>query len=93
MVDCGFAQYPGTGPSEGGDRSYGKTRSQGQEGQSRQTTRQQQGASRSGISFAPNFSREPVSGKEQSVAKKQLILDFSEYDLNTVIADIEEIHR
>ena len=27
------------------------------------------------------------------MAKKQLILDFSEYDLNTVIADIEEIHR
>jgi 3-hydroxyacyl-[acyl-carrier-protein] dehydratase len=27
------------------------------------------------------------------VAKKQLILDFSEYDLNTVVADIEQIRR
>jgi 3-hydroxyacyl-[acyl-carrier-protein] dehydratase len=27
------------------------------------------------------------------VAKKQLILDFAEYDLNQVIADIEEIRR
>jgi len=27
------------------------------------------------------------------VAKKQLILDFSEYDLNKVVADIEEIRR
>ena len=27
------------------------------------------------------------------MAKKQLILDFSEYDLNHVVADIEEIRR
>jgi len=27
------------------------------------------------------------------VAKKSLILDFSEYDLNTVVADAEEIRR
>jgi 3-hydroxyacyl-[acyl-carrier-protein] dehydratase len=27
------------------------------------------------------------------MAKKPLILDFSEYDLNNVVADIEEIHR
>ena len=27
------------------------------------------------------------------MAKKQLILEFSEYDLNTVVADIEEIRR
>ena len=27
------------------------------------------------------------------MAKKQLILDFSEYDLNTVVADIEQIRR
>jgi 3-hydroxyacyl-[acyl-carrier-protein] dehydratase len=27
------------------------------------------------------------------VAKKQLILDFSEYDLNNVVADLEEIRR
>ena len=46
-------------------------------------------ASRSHLTSAESRS----SGKEQSVAKRQLILDFSEYDLNTVIADIEEIHR
>ena len=37
--------------------------------------------------------RVPVIGKERTVAKKQLILDLSEYDLNHVVADIEEIRR
>ena len=45
-------------------------------------------ARRSVVWFAPDLAAE-----ESSRGQERLILDFSEYDLNRVVADIEEIRR
>ena len=45
------------------------------------------------IDGRPRNGTVPFSPKDASVPEKPLIIDFSEFDLNCVLHDIEEIHR
>ena len=70
---------------------HGKARSKSEEGQSRPPSRLQPAAQESpprGENLIPS-----ESFRERPVPSKDLILDFSEYDLDHVVADIEEIRR